>query len=159
MLLTIGKWVAAGYLVQAVIWDIRKKAVPTALIRLVLLAAVILRLAGIEKGVGFEVGDGKVFKQLFMIGGAILPGVLLLLIGYVTKEAVGYADGWSILLLGLLLGGRAAVCVMFTAFLFAAVYALWLIVGRRADRGMRFPFLPHISAGFIVWIMFFGMGV
>lgn len=150
MLLAVGKWIAAGYLVQAVLWDIRKRVVPVWLIRLVLLCAVVLRSVDTVMGIS-DVGD--IPSKLTGLLGAALPGLLLLVIGYLTREAVGYADGWSVLLLGLLMGSQAAVCIMMTAFLFSAMYALWLIIGRRADKDMRFPFLPHISAGFIVWLM------
>lgn len=149
MLLTMGKGIAVVYLIWAVIWDIRRKAVPTAWIRLSLLAAVGLRI--LIMGAGTE----QIAVKLSDVCLAVLPGVFLLLIGYFSSESVGYADGWSVLLLGLLLGAGAAVCIMMAAFFLSAFYALWLIVARRADRRMRFAFLPHIGAGFIVWMMVF----
>lgn len=149
MFLTIGKGMAVVYLVWAVLCDIQKRVVPVVWIRIGIWVAMGLRI--FVMGVGTE----SILVKLSEVGFAVLPGAILLLIGYVTGESVGYADGWSVLLLGLLLGGRAAVCIMMTAFFFSAFYALWLIVAKKADRRSRFAFLPHISAGFIVWMMVF----
>lgn len=156
----IAKWAAAGYLIPAVIWDIRKRAVPVRFIRLALLIALVLRFlaeGGFAEALREDGVQGMVWKFASLFAAA-LPGIILLFLGYVTGEAVGYADGWSVLLLGLFAGSGAAVCVLMTAFFFSAVYALWLIVGQRAKPGMRFPFLPHISAGYLVWIMFSSLG-
>lgn len=149
MFLMIGKGIAVVYLVQAVLWDIRKRAVPAVWIRIGLLTAAGLRI--LMMGAGAEEMTVKLSEVCF----AVLPGVILLLLGYFTGESVGYADGWSVLLLGLLLGGSAAVCIVMAAFFFSAFYALWLVVAKKADRRSRFAFLPHISAGFIVWMMMF----
>lgn len=149
MFLTIGKGMAVVYLVWAVLWDIRKRIVPVAWIRLGLFAAVGLRI--LIMGAGTEAMAVELSEAFF----SIIPGVALLLAGYFTGESVGYADGWSVFLLGLLLGAGAAVCIVMAAFFFSAFYALWLIVAKKADKRMRFAFLPHISAGFIVWMMVF----
>ena len=147
MLLIVGKWIAGIYLVQAVIWDIRKKMVPIILIRLTFAAAILLQVAA--AGLAWKESAFGLRELCF----SALPGGILLLIGYCTKEAVGYADGWSVLLLGLFVGGKAALCITMFAFLLSAVYALWLVVGKRQDKTARFAFLPHISAGFIMWLM------
>lgn len=149
MLLTIGKGMAVVYLVWAVLWDIRRKTVPVAWIRLGLFAAAGLRI--LVMGAGTEAMAVKLSEVCF----SVVPGVVLLLAGYFTGESVGYADGWSVFLLGLLLGTGAAVCIVMAAFFFSAFYALWLMVMKKADKRMRFAFLPHISAGFIVWMMMF----
>ncbi len=155
----IGKWVAIGYLVPAVIWDIRKKVVPVRLIRLALGIGLILRFLDTDGwGRLSRLTDvGQLGSLLLGLLVAMLPGLFVLGLGFVTGEAIGYADGWSVLLLGLFAGSRAAICIFMTALLFSALYALCLVVAKRVKPGMRFAFLPHISAGYIVWMMFQGM--
>ena len=149
MFFMIGKGMAVIYLVWAVLCDIQKRVVPVVWIRIGILAAAGLRI--LVMGAGTEAAAVKLSEVCF----AVIPGVILLLIGYFTGESVGYADGWSVLFLGLFLGAGAAVCIVMAAFFFSAFYALWLIVAKKADRRSRFAFLPHISAGFIVWMMMY----
>lgn len=146
MLLTAGKSIAGGYLALAVFWDIRTQRIPLRLIRLAFLAALPLWLAAV-----FLSGAGGA-ARLWLLGSAVLPGALLLLLAGGSREAVGYGDGWSILLLGLLLGGKAAFGILLLAFLLASAYALWLTAGRRQSAKYRFAFLPYIGAGFLIWL-------
>ncbi len=128
------------YLAAAAVTDIRKKEVSVKAAGIAAVLAVTLRIAAGE-------------KDLFSWMAGLLPGILVLLVGKVTKEAVGYGDGIAILVCGLFLGaGGCTGCVIIGLFLTFPV-SLVLLVWKKADRKSRMPFLPFLLAGYGIWFL------
>ena len=80
-----------------------------------------------------------------MVAGACIGGVFLM-VGWLTKEAIGYGDGWGLLILGLMKGCHKLLPVVFGAFLFSGVYGLWRLFGWKASREETLPFYPFLFA-------------
>lgn len=76
-------------------------------------------------------------------------GVVFIGISKATKEAIGYGDSWLILLLGVHLGGLGALQVLFTASLFAAIYALFYLWIRKWRRNATLPFVPFLALAYV----------
>lgn len=131
--------VGAGvYLLAASVYDIKYRGVPERLI-LVFMAAAAVSAAVDPAG-----------RMQRLLGGGI--GILLLLAGRMTQESIGYGDGWSVLIVGLLTGLRAVFFIMMAALLLSAVYSIVLLVWKKAAKNTAFPFIPFLCAAFYLWV-------
>ncbi|MDD3339725.1 MAG: hypothetical protein PHS82_12820 [Lachnospiraceae bacterium] len=79
----------------------------------------------------------------------LLPGLLMLLLGRASREAVGYGDGLVVLVLGLYTGIWAGMEVLFLSFFFSALWAIALLIFRKGRRDTTFPFVPFLLLGYI----------
>lgn len=135
--------VIGGYLCIAAISDLRKKRVA---VRWMLVCAILLVPLGAARAL-----QEKNFLISQLMGA--VPGVLFLLLGYVTKEAVGYADGWSIVLIGLYLGAGAVLFIMCVSLMASALFAGVLLCLKKAGRKSAFPFLPFLAGAYVLWCL------
>ncbi len=71
-----------------------------------------------------------------------VPGIILLCVGYATKEGIGYGDGWLVLSLGAWLSLSGLLQVLGLGFLYCVIAAA--ILGRK-----EFPFVPFLTAAYI----------
>ena len=81
----------------------------------------------------------------------IAPGILLLGIGFTTKK-VGYGDGIGVMLVGIVSGGGKALLLFGTSMFLVAIYALALLVLRKARQSTRIPYLPFLTAAWLLLI-------
>lgn len=89
---------------------------------------------------------------IWILCGSIV-GLVLLLLGVLTRESIGYGDGISVLVIGIALGLKGSFLICSLAFLLSAVTALFLII-RKASRKATLPFLPFLCAGYVIHIIF-----
>lgn len=106
-----------------------------------------VKILGIFGGIGVlyalflrEVGIMEFF-------GGFIPGILLLLLGKLSREAVGYGDGSIVLVLGLYLSFWKILGILVTASVLAGLWAVGLLVFRKA--GKAIPFVPFLLMGFL----------
>lgn len=81
------------------------------------------------------------------VGGAAFGAVLFAFI-YFSKEALGVADGVVLTACGIAFGVYEVVVLCFLASLYAAGYAVVLLLTKRAGRKSRIPFLPFLLLGY-----------
>lgn len=74
----------------------------------------------------------------------ILPGILVLLAAFFTKEKIGYGDGWMILILGLFGGIAHTFFLVLLASFFGGLYGLWCFLGQRKSLDHRIAFCPFL---------------
>lgn len=113
--------------------DIRKKQLP--IIYLTIMSGVSLLTLICQ--------EGNIIYNLF---GAFV-GILFLVTSKVTKEAIGYGDGWMILNLGLWLGVYRLLHALFWGSLVAGMYALFFLWRKRWRRSETIPFVPFLAVG------------
>ena len=82
-----------------------------------------------------------------LAGGCI--GVVFLAVGWMTKEAIGYGDGWALLILGIMKGWPGLIPVVFGAFLLSGVYGIWRLIGLKASREETMPFYPFLLIAYV----------
>lgn len=90
---------------------------------------------------------------LSLLGG-IGIGLLLLLLSWATREAIGYGDGLVTAACGAALGFVKTVGLITGALCFAAVWSGILLIMKKAGRGDSFPFVPFLLAAEICGIFF-----
>lgn len=124
-----------GWLMIAGIMDVRTRRVP---IWMLVLGGALAICAAFCQHSGFQ----EALKGL-------LPGTLLLLIAFVTKKA-GYGDGIVLGCLGMALGSGKSLLLFGLSLFLISIFALILLVLRRAGRNTGLPFLPFLG---VAWFM------
>ena len=85
-----------------------------------------------------------------------LPGLILLILGLVTKEKIGYGDAATAIGLGLWAGSKAAVwCVLFGLGLSSVVSIIYMayIKIKGLSGKKTIPFIPFLLFGLVVSIV------
>lgn len=114
--------------------DIKSKEIPICLI----IAMAVAGLAGI-----FFARPN--FFELLL---SILPGIVVFLIAFLTKEQVGYGDAAVALLIGMFANVTEVCAILFCAFSIAGVAALFLIVIRRCSKKTTLAFTPFMLVAY-----------
>jgi leader peptidase (prepilin peptidase)/N-methyltransferase len=86
-----------------------------------------------------------------LLGGC--AGCIFLVIGYLTKESIGYGDGIGLIILGIFEGWRGMIPLVIIAFLLSAIYGAWNVWGNGKSVKDEIPFYPFLLAAYIV-VMF-----
>lgn len=130
-----------GYLLYAAISDIKTRHLSRNMIILCAVLFLPFAMVGLYH---------KELQPMQHILGAAFGGIFLG-IGYATKEALGYADGWSLVLIGLYLGLRPAMFIACCSLFLAALLSVLLLGIKKAKKYSTFPFLPFLFAAFLLW--------
>ena len=80
----------------------------------------------------------------------LLPGIFILVLAKITREAVGYGDGLILLFIGPSLGFWECIGIFFIGLLgvFLAAVLVALFFGRK--KGLEIPFIPFLLTGLAV---------
>ena len=85
------------------------------------------------------------------IAGCLIPGGMLLLLSWITKESIGYGDGMAVMVLGLWLGGWFTLQVLGIGIILSGIYAGIRLARRKKD---AIPFIPFLLAGMEVALIY-----
>lgn len=135
--------VCACYLLGLSIFDIRSRRLPVCLLA-----------AGAGTAALYQIITEAVPGILSMAGAAV--GIVFLAVSKVTEEAFGYGDSLLILVLGIYLGFWNLLCLLVVSFTLAAGFAMIVLTIRHFKRKTVFPFVPFLSVGYFVMILFGG---
>jgi leader peptidase (prepilin peptidase)/N-methyltransferase len=124
------------FLAICAVWDAVNKKIPLIVVWIGMAAAVILRAAGVIETESWR-----------MMGAALLPGFLFWVISYVTREKVGYGDGWILLLIGLFAGAEKCIAALMTALFVESIFLIILLALRKINRDKEVPFVPFLLVG------------
>lgn len=80
----------------------------------------------------------------------ILTGNAVLLIGYASREAVGYGDGLIFIITGIFLGWMNNIILIAGSLLLAAVCSMILMALRIKKRTDRIAFVPFILGAYVL---------
>lgn len=89
-------------------------------------------------------------KELTELLPGMLPGLVALVLSYITQEQIGYGDGIILLIIGCCLGVKYCVWIVFAALLGCFLTSLLLIIFHKAKKKARIPFVPYMCIGTIV---------
>lgn len=77
---------------------------------------------------------------------ALIPGMLLLLIAFMTKEKVGYGDGLLLIVLGLLEGAGECLGDLLIGLFLVVIFAMVLLIFGKKGKNTMIPFAPFLMA-------------
>lgn len=78
-----------------------------------------------------------------------LPGVVILLVSFLTRGSVGDGDAYLFIVLGMLMGIRTVLSVMTISMLAAAVFAIVNLLKGKLNKKDSFAFAPFILTGYL----------
>lgn len=111
--------------------DMKKKEISVRKVFLFALCAILYRI-----GVG-QLIWGEVVRCL-------IPGGMLILLSYLTRESIGYGDGTAVMALGLWMGGRFAVLSVCAGIMLSGIYGVSCLIRHRKE---PIPFIPFLLLG------------
>lgn len=133
-----------GLLLGVLAWlDIRTKKVSLVLVGILAVMMLGMRIASFETGSGTGIWIAKLFVGL-------LPGGISLFCSYITRGQIGMGDGFVLAALGLGLGFRNVMVLWGVALCMAAVFAIFLLVFKRAGKKTELPFVPCLFLGYVL---------
>lgn len=136
----MASWITGLFLGLCSIKDLKHKEISVRVTAIFCVLGIIYRLSG---------GSAAVKQAVFgMILGAVVLGV-----GYLTSEAIGYGDGLAVGILGIWLGFWQTFEILFLALFLSACAAAIVIVIKRPGRKYRIPFVPFLLMGWIFWVL------
>lgn len=80
---------------------------------------------------------------------AVLPGVVCLLLGYCTRQAVGYGDGILICALGMLYTLEEVAHICMVAIMIAGITGMILFIIFKKSGKYEIPFVPFLLLGWL----------
>ena len=131
--------IACVYLGICAVFDYIKKEIPLFVVWLGIITAIILRAAGFLGGTTW-----------WGLGMSLLPGIFFWILGFVTREQVGYGDGWLLLMIGLFVGYENCFVVLLIGLVTESSVALLLLVFRKIHRDEEVPFAPFLLLGMVM---------
>lgn len=87
-----------------------------------------------------------------MMFGAVV-GLVMIIIGKVTGEAIGIGDGMMMVVSGIFLGFWGNMCLLMTALLLVGCVALFLIIIGKKGKDYRLPFLPFLLVAYLLQLL------
>ncbi|MDO4620825.1 MAG: prepilin peptidase [Lachnospiraceae bacterium] len=124
---------ALFYLLLCTVSDLRRRQISVPLSAAFLAAGIIMRIC---------CGETTGLVQ------ALLPGLFLYGLSYLTGGGIGSGDGTAVLVTGVLTGVSTALRTLSAASFLAGGYALFLLAVKK-NRSFRIPFLPFLFLGFL----------
>lgn len=81
--------------------------------------------------------------------GGVAVGISFFFISKYSRESVGYGDSWIILLLGIFLGGKMVMELVFVASFLVALYSIGYGFIRGWNRKNTIPFIPFLTLAYL----------
>lgn len=131
------------FLAVCAVFDSMRKQIPLVVVWLGMLAAICLRINGITGE------EGLTAAAL-----SLMPGMGFFLLGFLTREKVGYGDGWVLLMIGLFSGLFRCFLILLTGLLLESVVAVVLLAFKKIQRDKEIPFSPFLLLGMGVTLCF-----
>ena len=88
--------------------------------------------------------------------GGIFLGLALLFLAFVTREEIGYGDGWLVVVMGMSLGLRFSFLAFLLALGISALVSGSLLISRKVKRNYRLPFAPFLLVGSALSFFLYG---
>ena len=135
---------AVGLLAAGGIFDVKSKKIPFT----------VLGAGGIWSVVGlvFKAAETGISQTLLFILTGIAPGAILVVLSFLTEKKIGYGDGIVLMILGCMEGAGTAFLVFCTGLFLQSLFAVGLLIVKKADKQSCIPFVPFLLAARIVML-------
>lgn len=132
-----------AFLAVCAVFDGFSRRVPLVVVWLGILTAVCLRINGV-------MGE----TDLMEVTLSLIPGAGFFLLGFLTREKVGYGDGWALLMIGLFVGAFRCFLILLVGLMAESAVAIVLLAVGKIKRDREIPFLPFLLLGMGVAVCF-----
>ena len=121
------------------VWDCRYRQIPIS-----------VTVIGGFVGLIFSMLEKRAPTDVFM---GLLPGIVCLFIGWITREAVGYGDGFLLCAMGMYLSVEGIVAIIMGASFFAGILGMILIIFRKKKGTDQLPFVPFLLVAAVIYLI------
>lgn len=84
----------------------------------------------------------------------LLPGFMLLLIGFLTRQSIGYGDGMVVLIMGMLLGVHQCLIILFIGVILSSLVSIFILILKKGNYRTKLPFVPFLLVAWgVSWIV------
>lgn len=125
------------YLGVLSIYDLRSKRLPIYIFVIGGIAGIVLLI--LEKNIGF----------LNLIVN-LSPGIALLIIGRLTRQAIGYGDGLAVLIMGLFQSINIVMLSLLMGITLSGFVALILLLFFHKSKKSELAFIPFLAIAFLI---------
>lgn len=98
--------------------------------------------------------EGRLDWRTWMIG--MIPGIIMIVISFISHEKIGYGDSISIALMGILYKYEMVLSVCAVGFGIIFLAGLIMMITGKAKLSDRLPFMPFLMVGNI-WVVLAGV--
>lgn len=125
------------------IFDGVRKEIPLAVVWIGIMIAILLRIRG-------DLGEGTWQAVLL----SVLPGAVFWALSMLTREKVGYGDGWMLVMIGLFTGLGRCFMILLAGLMIESILILALLAVRKISTDRTVPFAPFLllGMGVIIWL-------
>ncbi len=102
---------------------------------------------GMLTAAGLRIGGAMGETGLMSAALSLLPGAGFFLLGFLTKEKVGYGDGWALLMIGLFMGIYRCFLILLAGLMVESAVVIVLLAIGKVKRDREIPFLPFLLLG------------
>lgn len=95
-------------------------------------------------------GDMTLFFQSCL---GMLVGVFLLLFGFISRESVGFGDGWLFVVTGIFLGPVQNAVLFLGSMILAGIFAIGCLTLKKKGRNDRMALVPFVLTAYVVFIL------
>lgn len=125
------------------LWDGIKKEIPLAIVWIGIVVAVVIHATGILE------------KETWLsIGTSVLPASVFWMLSFITREKVGYGDGWVLFMIGLYVGFMKCVLILMAALVLESIILLVMLVLGKIHKDEEVAFVPFLLLGLGVVLCF-----
>lgn len=82
----------------------------------------------------------------------LIPGIILIISAWITKEAIGWGDGILVCILGIFLG-KQTILLVIMALILAGVIGSIFIIFKKENRKYKLPFVPFLLGAYGLLIL------
>lgn len=118
------------------VFDGFSRRIPLAVVWTGMLTAACLRISG-------AMGETSLVAAVL----SLIPGAGFFLLSFLTREKVGYGDGWTLLMIGLFVGVYRCFLILFVGLMAESAIAIVLMAVGKIKRDREIPFLPFLLLG------------
>lgn len=119
------------------VFDGRRREIPLPVVWLGIVMALVLRVQG---AIGEE-------GEWLWAAASVLPGVIFWGLSFITREKVGYGDGWMLIMVGLYVGLWRCCLILLAGLVAESAIALALLAAKRITKDREIPFAPFLLLG------------
>ena len=78
-----------------------------------------------------------------------VPGIIIYIVAFLTKEKIGKGDALSLIFIGMAAGIERVLSALFVSLSITALLSGVLLILKKVKRDTKLPFLPFLSIGVI----------
>ncbi len=92
-------------------------------------------------------------QDILDVLGGILIGFFLLFMAWITKEKIGYGDGWVFVVSGICLGFKNNMILLFMALFIAALVSAILLICKKVNKKTELPFVSFVMPAYCLLLL------